>query len=167
VPLIALLALGCAPGESGPLVDDAAWALLPAADVFPAHAEAYRDCPLEDLGAFFPTADGLVVETGGCGYFPLETPALHDVAAGDRIGFTLAHGELVSADPGAEAHVALALGEDVVWEQVVAIPAGSDAVAIELSAPARADAGTPVRLHLHNHGQNQWALQDLRSTAAE
>ena len=165
--MILTLLLGCAPGAAGPLVEPAAWSLGGGGDPFPAHARAYAGCPLEGLGAFYPDDAGLLIETGECGYFSLRQPSLLPVDRGDTISFTLAHGELVSDDPGAEAHVALALGEDVLWELTVPVPSPSDVVAVALPAPARAPEGEPVQLHLHNHGQNQWALRELRVTPAQ
>lgn len=148
-------------GGTFDLVDPYAWVALGAEDdPFASHRPETVECEPEalsvDLGLF-------EVDTGACDYLSASQPSLAAVAAGDRLGVLMYHDSLTFWTE-AEAHVALALGDDVVWEASIAIPASSEVYSVELEAPADAPAGTPVTFHLHNHGSNTWNLGHFRVT---
>lgn len=65
------------------------------------------------------------------------------------------HDTLDVAEPGT-GHVAVLLGEQVLWEQAVDIPAGSAELGAVLEVSAPVPTETPLGLHLHNHGYNSW-----------
>jgi hypothetical protein len=67
------------------------------------------------------------------------------------------HSALVS-DPPAEAHLALQIGDDLLYERVVPVPSEAAAYTDSVEVPFRADAGEIVTFHLHNHGANTWNL---------
>ena len=67
-----------------------------------------------------------------------------------------------TAPEAAEAHVAVLLGEQLVWETTLPIPTPSAVHDVEVPASAAASQGTPVVIHLHNHGSNAWNLGHLR-----
>ena len=58
----------------------------------------------------------------------------------------------------AEAHAAIIVGDDVVWDIQIEIPTGSAMEIGYFTCEKAYDLGTPVHFHLHNHGANEWAL---------
>lgn len=142
-------------GEFVPLVDPMGWTPVPAGeDPLAAHRPAEVVCP---LGGWLFEPQGFEVNTLQCNYAMFGQPAQAAVLAGQRVTATLYHFDLVAAEP-AEAHVALLVGETVLWEATVAIPGPANAFNVEVVAASTAPAGTPVYFHLHNHGQNTWTL---------
>jgi hypothetical protein len=127
-------------------------------DPFPAHQPPVIDCP-PDASRIEP--QGLELDTGRCGYFLLTQPSLADLRPGDRVEVALLHQRLTAPD-STHAHVAIAIGDDVLWEREIPIPGDAqlfqDLVEIDHPAPA----GTPIVLHLHNHGFNTYTLLALR-----
>jgi hypothetical protein len=97
------------------------------------------------------------VDTDDCNYAAFVQPSLETVAPGDRVAISLAHDDLVAPEP-ADAHVALLLGEQVLWDRLIAIPNVPTPYNVEVEVPDCAPSGTPVHLHLHNHGVNSWRL---------
>ena len=79
------------------------------------------------------------------------------VARGQALHVVLLHDLLVFDEP-AEAHVALLIGGDVVWEKKVPIPADPGVFDETFTLDRAAEEGEPVMLHLHNHGYNSWKL---------
>ncbi len=158
--LALLVSSACEAREPGPLVDPDAWVWdVDGADPFPAHRQGYEDCDLEGLGSFYVEEGVLEVATGTCGYLVLEQPSLVEVRPDDLVVWTVHHADLLAEDP-AETHVAIALGDDVLWDWTVPIPSLSELLVQRAYAPSRAPEGTPVRIHLHNHGDNVWRFFD-------
>jgi hypothetical protein len=147
--------------ESGPaiaLVDASAWVPLSAEqDPLPTHRPAEAHCP---EGAYAEEDGALEVETGYCNYASFHQPLLSPVRRGDTLHAVLLHADLVFEEP-AEAHVALVLGDRVVWQRQVAIPAEAALYDVSFSADQDLQAGSDVVFHLHNHGYNAWKLLSL------
>jgi hypothetical protein len=148
------------PREPGPLVDHGSWALRTDADLFPAHFTEPSDCGIDELGAFYLEGAALEFATARCAYFSLEQPSLVELRQGDELAFTWYHSLLTAEAPG-EGHVALGLADDIVWEASVTIPADAAVFDVVVPVTISAPAGTPVRLHLHNHGSNTWLFLDF------
>lgn len=161
--LSSLLLLAAACGASAerdwtPLTDTAAWTAAEAdEDPLFSHRPSRVDCEppawREEFGA-------IEVDTGACNYLSLRQPALAALARGDEIQLsawwqTLAHVE------SATGHLAIFAGADLLWEEEIAIPGPADARALIVRAPADYPAGTPITLHLHNHGHNTWNFDTL------
>ncbi len=142
------------------LTDPALWVPLEAAeDPFADHRPDQVECD-PDQGISVET--GLLeVDTTFCAYVTAAQPSLAEVVAGDTLQVLVYHGSLNSSVEG-EAHVALMLGEVLVWEQHIAIPGGSDVYSTELPAEVDAPTGTQAVFHLHNHGNNSWNLGHYR-----
>ena len=141
-----------------PLVTPMGWQQVAAADdPLADHRPGAVECP---LGAWVYEAQGLEVNTATCNYGMFAQPALVDVAAGARLTASVYHFDLVAAEP-ATAHVALLIGDTVVWEENIAIPGKANAFMIDLPAPQAWPKGTPVSFHLHNHGQNTWTIGEV------
>ena len=82
------------------------------------------------------------------------------VRAGERLRLVRTHSALVSRTPG-DAHVRVDLDGDVLLDRTVPIPS-SDAIDVDPVTPARDHAaGALLRVHLHNHGANNWRVVAL------
>jgi len=128
------------------------------ADPLASHRPADVNCP---LGAWLLEPQGIEVNTQLCNYAAFVQPSLVEVVPGARIVGSLYHFDLIAAEP-AMAHVALYVGEALIWEQEVAIPGPANAFTIDVPADFAAPMGTPVNFHLHNHGQNTWTFGVLQ-----
>ncbi len=141
-----------------PLVSGEAWTAAgieddPLADERPATV----DCPTATWGL---EAGGLEIQTGACNYFFVTQPSLAAIAEGDAIDVVVFHQYLDAAEP-AEGHVAILVGDAVVWEAFVAIPADANVLEARVVVERAWPAGTPVGIHLHNHGYNAWTVLDV------
>lgn len=142
------------------LVDNRQWknASL-AADPLQGEQPAVVDC---SVAGWFVEYDILEVDTGQCNYAWIEHPALVDVPPGSTVTTTLVHYDLL-ADAEAEAHFAILFGDDMQWETRVPIPSVANVIDVTWTSTRALRAGEPVRVHLHNHGQNFWALGALNA----
>jgi hypothetical protein len=151
-----------------PLVDHAAWATVEAAD--DPLADHRPEPVLCDAGSTYQEGDDFEVDTDGCNYYAGAQGALFDVAAGDPIHARMWHFGLLPDSDG-EAHVALLAGDVVLWQEVVPLEAGveveADLYEVDFAAPVAIEAGSPLVLHVHNHGSNTWALRDLEAEITE
>lgn len=156
------------PELEGTMVDlarPALWQPLAAADdPLAAHRPDAIECPLGTGWLVEPT--GFEVNTGACNYAAFVQPALAAVAPGAQISIDLYHFDLLAPEP-ATAHLAVLVGDVVVFERDIAIPGPANVHEIELVADFSAPAGTPVVLHLHNHGQNTWTFGSFRVEVAD
>lgn len=166
-----LLAFGCAddaaaPPPTGParLVNPFDWTLLAAADdPFADHRPADAPCPEASFGGEpFSEQYALEIRTGpgGCRWLSAAQPARTALAAGDPITIRVWHFEL-TAETRAEAHVALAIGGETIWQRSVVIPSEGALLLDTVDAPRAWPTGTPVVFHLHNHGANTWNLLEV------
>lgn len=148
-------------GDPLPLVTAEAWAPGSIHDDPLAHERpATVECP---AAAWGPEAGGLEVQTGTCNYLFVSQPSLAAIEEGDAIDLVVFHQELDAAEP-AEGHVAILLDDAVIWEAHVEIPAHANVLEARVVAERAWPAGTPVGVHLHNHGYNSWTVLDV-STA--
>jgi hypothetical protein len=83
---------------------------------------------------------------------------------GDTLSLLLLHENLVSDDPDAEVHVGIALGDTIVWETTIDIPTEAAFLDPQWVSTVDAPAGTPVHVHIHNHGINSYRVSDLSVT---
>ena len=97
------------------------------------------------------------VDTGSCGYLSVSQPILFEAQAGDILHIAIWHDTLTASEP-ATGHVAIQLGEDVMWEATIEIPSTPGAYSPKLPLDKAYPKGTPVVFHLHNHGSNNWRL---------
>lgn len=177
--LCGCLATGCAaepavevPREPRALVNPFDWTALGAADdPFADHRPDDAACPEASWGGEpFAEQYALEVQTGpgGCGWLSARQPILSAVAAGDMIRIRVWHFALEPEAPGerAEAHVALALGGEVIWQRRVPIPGEGGLLLDTVAAPRTLAAGAPLVFHLHNHGANTWNLLEVLARPA-
>lgn len=88
-------------------------------DPFPDHRPDFVYCP---VAAWGPEGGGFEVQTGACNYASFSQRLPRTLVAGDRIAISLWHDRLDAVAP-ASAHVAVFLGDEVLWELEVDIPA--------------------------------------------
>ncbi|MEM7152003.1 MAG: hypothetical protein AAF799_04130 [Myxococcota bacterium] len=144
--------------EPQPLVDVMAWR-EGTAEHDPLHHERPDaiDCP---VAAWGPEWGRLEIQTGVCNYLHVTQPSLTAIEAGDSVELVVFHDRLDAAEP-AQGHVAILVGEQVLWEHWVDIPTEAAVVHARVPAPQAWPVGAPVGLHLHNHGYNSWTLAGL------
>lgn len=150
---VALLLAGCAPPEPVELLDP--YGLTPVAagaDPLADHRPVDDACP---EAAWGEEGGGFEIQTGVCSYAAFAGPLPVLPEAGDALVVSVWH-DLLDAAPPATAHLAVLLGEEVVWEawQVIPAPSGVLEHTVTLTSSAAPDA--TLGLHLHNHGFNSW-----------
>jgi hypothetical protein len=106
----------------------------------------------------------LEVDTRACSYAVLEQAALTAAAPGERLTGAIWHLGLIDELP-ATAHVALAVGGSVIWEQWVDIPNPPTAWELDVHFESNVKEDAAIVFHLHNHGANQWRVGELRVEA--
>jgi hypothetical protein len=137
------------------LIDHALWQQLDeSVDPFLEHRPEEFECG--EAGLY--KEDGyLEIDTGICNYVSITQPSLEALQPGETLEASLWYGPLL-ADGVFEAHAAIVLDGEVVWERSVPIP-NPGGLAVALFEPQRTyPAGTPLIFHLHNHGLNTWNL---------
>jgi hypothetical protein len=151
-----------AEADGGPdeIVNQAAWVLTndSALDPFPSHRPVTVMCIPGSVS--LETGNVYEIDTGLCNYVVLTQPLLADVNNGNAIDVEFWHFELANFEP-ATAHVAIAIGGDIVWEIEVSVPHDADSYEARWLAVRDYPAGTPVTIHLHNHGINNYRFLPL------
>ena len=59
-------------------------------------------------------------------------------------------------------NVAVAIGEEVVWSTSPPIPTAAGYFSEDITVESDHPRGTPVVVHLHNHGQNTYGVKALQ-----
>ena len=136
-------------------MDQSRWQLVPPdQDPFD-DRPAQVTCP--ESGWRLEDEDVLEVSTGTCDYFTASQLTGHALEPGDEVHIELWHLTLTAPEPS-QGHVAVMLGERVLWEQHVQIPNAGGVYGLDWRADQHIPAGTRLLLHLHNHGANSWRL---------
>ena len=104
------------------------------------------------------------IETDLCKYGGFVQPSLAPIRVGDTLDFLLLHENLVSDDPDARTHVAIAFGDEIVFETFIDIPAEAAFLDEQWVSTVDAPVGTPVHVHVHNHGINSYRVSELSVT---
>jgi hypothetical protein len=160
LPLLGLVACGPggAPVDSGEL--PAVSLLEPAALLPVAEADdplaAHRPDPLFCHEAAWGEEDGAFeVQTGVCDYAAFDQPLSAHLRRGDVLEIVVWHDSLDAVEPAA-GHVAVWLGNRVLWDAEVAIPAASDQLEGTVTLDHSPEPDARLGVHLHNHGYNSW-----------
>ncbi|NVB38719.1 hypothetical protein G6O69_12835 [Pseudenhygromyxa sp. WMMC2535] len=103
----------------------------------------------------------LEVDTTYCNYLALSQPSLAQIREGAEMEFDFYHFNLTAPEP-AQAHLAVHVDGELLWETWIDIPGSAQVFTESFTAPFDAPEGASVMMHLHNHGQNTWGIQDLR-----
>lgn len=118
------------------------------------------------LTGFYPERGELELDTGGCNYLYVEQPAPRAVPTDSELHLVLRHFDLAAPEL-AVAHVAILFGDALQWETSIEIPAPANAYEVAWRSDAPLAEGAPIRVHLHNHGQNTWTLSSLTALLPE
>jgi len=129
-------------------------------DPFAEHRPAHVAC---SPAAWRAEAGALELDTGLCNYFALTAPTLAVIEPGDRISVRAFHEDLAAEQP-AVAHLALFVDGHGIWDQEVSIPSPPTPYSVDVTADFGAPIGSPVAIHLHNHGVNNYRLVELTVT---
>jgi mono/diheme cytochrome c family protein len=140
------------------LTDVLAWTSQKAGrDSLADHRPTSVECP---ENSYYAEGQALEVETGYCNYLSLVQPTLGELKSGDTVHLVLWHGDLAFDEP-ASAHVAVTIGDRLLWETEVAIPTRAQIYDVRIPVEFDALEGSEVQYHLHNHGYNSWTLLQL------
>jgi hypothetical protein len=104
--------------------------------------------------------EALGVDTSGCNYLTAMQPTEREVAANELITVRVWHFALTAPEP-AEAHVALVVDGIQVLDERVAIPQPGGLIKKQTRVSRAIPAGATAYFHLHNHGENSWALVEV------
>ena len=155
----ALGGIGCTPiRDPGPLVDLFNW-MEASSDEDPFEDRPDNvECP--PSSRVIETEDGrsfLEIDTGLCDYITLRQDSLMTLLPGDRLTFEWGHRELNAGEKDfATGHMAFWVDQTSIEDVEVEIPAVEARYTVEVDIQDEVEAGSPVWLHLHNHGANQW-----------
>jgi hypothetical protein len=156
--------------STGPLVELEAWERVEnvSEDVFGEERPDGLVCdPVLGIGTeFFGADEVLELSTDYCNYATVRQPSLRGVAAGETVAVRIWHYELTHPAP-AEAHLALAIDGEALWEERIPTPAAAAFVDGEIAIDRALPAGTELQLHVHNHGANSYALVSLEVVPGE
>ena len=157
---------GSAPAPSEPrarvpLVDHTAWErLAPELDPFTDRPPSVT-CTDEATAFELLAAEAAYgVDTGLCNYVTVRQRAREHVAIGERIIVRLWHFELSAPEP-ADAHAVVALDGEPLLDERIPIPSHGGLIQREIVARRAFAKDAPVLFHLHNHGDNSWALIEV------
>lgn len=133
-------------------------------DPLPEHEPAMIQCgPAGFYLTPLSSRPKLEIDTAYCNYALLYAEALVPLSAGVELSFELRHFDLVAEQP-AQAHVALFLDRTLDWETYIAIPSPAEVTTFSWHTQRAIHQGEPIRLHLHNHGQNTWVIAKLTAS---
>jgi hypothetical protein len=153
------------------LVDIYGWTVLDAAsDPFSDRIDDVV-CPAEGYGPDEPLAFEVALDV--CNYFVGSQPLTEGLVRGQQVELIVGHGLLApnasDKDPGRDgelpetpvAHVAVMLGERLLWEREIDIPTASRFYVTQHTMTADVPVGTPVIFHVHNHGPNTYRFVEM------
>lgn len=151
---VALLACGPREDTFEPLVDLEGWTEVDPADDPWAHLDP-------GCRAAWSLETGLLeFDTNGCGYLTLQQPALVDLRSRAWVVGWIVHDGLW-AEEDATSTMGVAVDGAIVWELEKAIPAPSATERVEAELPFAVRAGTPIQIHVHNHGINDYRWLEI------
>ncbi len=162
-----LLWVGCGPELTPPssnatsLVDADAWVLCAAQEDPFVDRPQNPECP----SSGYAVEDGFFeIETDVCHYGTFVQPSKLAVDVEQTIRLNFWHSPLSNPEP-AQAHVALQVGGELLWEKTIPIPNDANVVDEQLQLQTAIEEGTPIYFHLHNHGNNAWRLGTIEIAA--
>lgn len=145
----------------GPVIASDRWIVAPlTVDPQPEHQPPQ---PWECKPGSFRVENGsFEVETGSCAYGLFAQPLLVPLRAGQPLHMVAWHLILSNPEP-AHGHMALYIGDELLFEVSPAIPGPAASYDREIVLTKDHPAGEVVLLHIHNHGINNWNLLSLET----
>lgn len=129
-------------------------------DAIAEHRPRDIDC---DEGEGWLIEDGAIeVRTAVCNYLSLTQESLVNIPAGTVLELVLSHSELVFSE-AAQAHIALSIAGNLVYENYIDIPADSLVLRENIVLDFDVEQRDAIELHLHNHGSNAWTIHSLEA----
>lgn len=163
-----LFGLGCESEEplSATLVDRDSWVQISSSDD-PMGAHVSPDAPCDSTTGAFSSIRGFEIHTDDCSYYAGVQPSLTPLSKGELFTVVFSHSALYNATGPAQAHAALSIDGDVVWENYIDIPVFRADYEDEFEVGREYAEGVPVMLHVHNHGAggtNEYLLRTVART---
>ena len=159
----------CAPG-SAPLGEDGTPDTVASGELDLEGLALVDDGPFVALEgpAIVPCGVGGVVHEGGrvevrtryCDPADLASVLDSALPAGTMVELELSHDPLLA--DGGDVHLALVIGDEVVWELERALPTAADFFHERVPLARDHGAGERVVVHVHNHGANSYSLHGVR-----
>lgn len=148
----------CGP-DSGDLALAEDWALLaPEDDPVPGRPFDLPPCSTLALAV---EAGAIELATDTCSWITVAAESRVNVRAGDPIELFLFHSALTAPEP-ATSVLEIRLGDEIAWEERLAIPGTTNFFETTIESPTALSRGGLVYLHVHNHGANTYTLGHLR-----
>ena len=108
-------------------------------------------------------SEGLLdIDTDYCSFVTARTQLTDEIREGEKVQLTFWHLALVANEP-AEGVMVLRVGDDDLFNLTFEIPRKEKVYYPTTQATRSYPAGTPVLLHIHNHGANTWKVYQLLS----
>jgi hypothetical protein len=154
---------GADTNSATPLVSPHSWSAIQASEDPVADAPDTTMCDVangtktEELTG--ETAFG--VDTTTCAYVAVRQSTLSPVSEGDTVFVRAWHFKL-TAPEDTEAHLAVALDGETIWEERIPIPTErGKLMTAEWTATRDIPVGSDVVFHAHNHGNNEYYLIEV------
>ena len=125
-----------------------------ATDLYPEHIPEEQICPLT---AFRMELEQLEIQMGICNYAHVVFELNQDLPAGTKTELLTLHTGLWAEEAGL-AHIAWGIEDDILWEATPPIPSQAEFFFTEYTTTEAYKKGDQARLHLHNHGANDWKI---------
>lgn len=136
------------------------WRLAASEDPFLDRLLDVRCTPAAVMAEVLADERAYGVDTGACNYLTAEQPARRAIAAGETIKVRLWHFALSAPEP-AQAHAAVWVDGIPILDERVDIPGPGGLLVREHKLARSVALDAPVHFHLHNHGENSWALVEV------
>jgi hypothetical protein len=151
-------------GEREALIDHDLWRVAGAhEDPWASHRPGVLTCPDWGHGREGSTYE---VNTGDCNYITLVQETKRRLCTGTSIEAVFWHLPLWAAEP-TQGHVSITLGTTGLLDETLEIPGNGNSYTPRITLDRNLAAGTPIRLHIHNHGRNDWTLLEVVALADE
>ena len=95
-----------------------------------------------------------------CNWITLAQPSLRAIRAGDEVEIRVYHWPL-NSPVGGEARIALSVGDELAFEQLILIPQVFQFYTGTWTATKDFPVGTTVLFHVDNHGANEYGLVEI------
>lgn len=144
------------------LVDHDLWRVAePQEDPFRVHRPADIRCDATGRQAEdFAGTYSFGIDTALCAYTTVIQESATDLCPGDDVLVWLWRFALTGPE-GANAHIAAMVGDELLFEDVIPIPATSGLKVETYTAKRFHPAGTPITFHIRNHGDNTYQLLEI------
>jgi hypothetical protein len=149
------------PGVEGtPIVQGALWEAVTGVD--DPFSELRGDAERCSVEPFQEEYGGVEIDTTDCKHVTLRQDGLAQVSRGSRIRVIAWHSQLYDPDTrSAFGYMSITLGDTALWSVERPIPGPASSWDFVVEATSDFEVGTPVYLHVRNHGANNWNLHSL------